>query len=185
MRRAVSDGRIEAGAGTCAALDRLTGSPVDGKAAMSPKKLFSLFAFAEMVTWALLLSGMFLRYVTQTTEMGVRIFGPIHGFVFLTYVVVTIAVAIDRRWPRGTAVLGVLSAIPPFMTVPFERHVLRRGLLDGGWQVHEGTAPATAAEKALGWAVRNVVLAAGVALLAVIALFTFLLWLGPPQVPGS
>ncbi|MDO5626789.1 MAG: DUF3817 domain-containing protein [Mobilicoccus sp.] len=150
---------------------------------MSPKKLFSIFAFAEMVTWALLLFGMFLRYVTQTTEMGVRIFGPIHGFVFLTYVVVVIAVAVDRRWPRGTAVLGVLSAVPPFMTVPFERHVLRKGLLEGGWQVHEGEAPTSAAERLLGWAVRNVVLAVGVVFALVVALFVFLLWLGPPPVP--
>ena len=54
---------------------------------MTPKKLFNFFAVAEAITWALLLFGMFLKYVTQTTEVGVRIGGGIHGFVFLCFVV--------------------------------------------------------------------------------------------------
>ncbi len=40
---------------------------------MTPKRFFTFFAIAETVTWTLLLIGMFLKYVTQTTEVGVRI----------------------------------------------------------------------------------------------------------------
>ena len=37
---------------------------------MTPRLLFRRLAFAEAVTWALLLTGMFLKYVTETTELG-------------------------------------------------------------------------------------------------------------------
>ena len=50
---------------------------------MSPKRLFSILAIAEAITWTMLIIGMVLKYVTQTTELGVRIGGGVHGFVFL------------------------------------------------------------------------------------------------------
>ena len=50
-----------------------------------PATLFRRVAVAEAVTWALLLTGMFLKYVTETTELGVRVFGMVHGVVFIAY----------------------------------------------------------------------------------------------------
>ena len=35
---------------------------------MQPRTLFRIVAFAEAVTWTLLLIGLFLKYVTHTTE---------------------------------------------------------------------------------------------------------------------
>lgn len=151
---------------------------------MSPRKLFTLFAFAEVVTWTLLLLGMFLKYVTQTTELGVRVFGLVHGFVFLTYVVVTIVVGVNQRWNRRTTLLGVLAAVPPYATIPFERHVKRHGLLEGGWQARDGAAPRTAPERMVAWAVSNPAVAAGTALVAVALVTGVLVWLGPP-IPQS
>jgi integral membrane protein len=52
---------------------------------MQPRTLFRTVAFAEAVTWTLLLIGLFLKYVTRTTDVGVSIAGGIHGFVFLCY----------------------------------------------------------------------------------------------------
>ncbi|MGB0102027.1 MAG: DUF3817 domain-containing protein, partial [Nocardioides sp.] len=46
---------------------------------MSPLHLFRRVAIAEAITWALLLTGMFLKYVTETTELGVQVFGMVHG----------------------------------------------------------------------------------------------------------
>src|SRR5690606_20883934 len=62
---------------------------------MSPRRLFRTVAIAEAITWALLLTGMFLKDVTETTELGVRVGGMLHGVVFVAYVVVTVVVAID------------------------------------------------------------------------------------------
>ena len=52
---------------------------------MSPTRLFRTVAVAEAVTWTGLLVGMFLKYVTETTELGVRVFGMLHGVVFVAF----------------------------------------------------------------------------------------------------
>ena len=84
---------------------------------MSPQVLFRRVAVAEAVTWALLLLGMFLKYVTDTTELGVRVFGMAHGVVFVAYCLAVVVVAVDQRWSSGRAVLGLAAAVPPFCTV--------------------------------------------------------------------
>ena len=94
-----------------------------------PARLYRTLAAAEMVTWALLLAGMAGKYLLGLGDLGVRLGGGIHGFVFLGYTLVTVLVAIDRRWPVRELALGLGSAILPFLTVPFERHAERAGLL--------------------------------------------------------
>ncbi|MCC5674720.1 DUF3817 domain-containing protein [Kocuria rhizophila] len=102
---------------------------------MSPRKLYRTAATAEAVTWALLILGMLAKYVLHAGDLPVRVGGGIHGFVFLSYCVATVVVWTDRRWPASTGVVGLLLSIVPFATVPFERHVERRGLLADSWRV--------------------------------------------------
>src|SRR4051812_15131668 len=102
---------------------------------MSPLHLFRRVAIAEAVTWALLLTGMFLKYVTETTDLGVRVFGMVHGVVFIAYSLTTVLVAVDQRWSRGRLLLGLAASVPPFMTVPFDRYAERRGLLASVWRL--------------------------------------------------
>src|SRR5699024_10493295 len=64
----------------------------------TPSRLYRVLALAEVVTWTLLLGGMFVKYVLDSTELLVRIGGGLHGFTFLCYVVVTVLVAVDQRW---------------------------------------------------------------------------------------
>ncbi len=45
-------------------------------------QLFRIVATAEAVSWAGLLSGMYFKYLTDAGDLGVRIFGPIHGGIF-------------------------------------------------------------------------------------------------------
>jgi integral membrane protein len=92
-------------------------------------KLFSIIALLEGLTWAGLLVGMFLKRVTETTDLGVVIFGPLHGFVFVAYVVVTVMAAVRLRWPVWAALLAVLAAVPPLVTIPLEIWFKRAGLL--------------------------------------------------------
>ncbi|MCE7010971.1 DUF3817 domain-containing protein [Kibdelosporangium philippinense] len=90
---------------------------------------FRLLAFAEAVSWAGLLIGMFFKYVVVQNEIGVQIFGPIHGVIFVGYVVVTLLVRTPQRWDVGTTFLALVASIPPFGTILFERWANKRGKL--------------------------------------------------------
>lgn len=155
---------------------------------MSPRTLFSRFAFAEVVTWALLLFGMVLKYVTHTTELGVRVFGLLHGVVFIGYCIVTCVMWINQRWSRATLLLGLAAAVPPFATAWFERRAEGRGLLGGGWRFSadgSGEAPATFPERVLAAAIARPITAVAVGMVGVAALTGALLAIGPPQLPGK
>ena len=145
----------------------------------SPKRLYRLVAFIEVVTWAMLLTGMFLKYVTKTTEVGISVAGPIHGFAFLAYCLVTTLVAVDQRWSVGRWILGLLSAVPPFVTIPFEKSIEKRGLVKETWRLRS-EEPGGMVEKVATFPLRRPVqgIVVGVVLLAVV--FSVLLLIGPP-----
>lgn len=94
-------------------------------------RLFAVAAFLEGFTWTGLLIGMLLKYGTETTELGVRIFGPLHGAAFLFYVAVTALSALRLRWPWWATLLALVAAVPPLVTVPLEVWFRRIGLLEG------------------------------------------------------
>jgi integral membrane protein len=91
--------------------------------------VFRTIAIAEACSWAGLLIGMFFKYVVVRDDVGVTVFGPIHGVLFLIYVAVTLLVARDFRWSVPTTVLALLASIPPLATLWFERRARRTGLL--------------------------------------------------------
>jgi integral membrane protein len=91
--------------------------------------LFRVAAVAEAVSWLGLLAGMYVKYVPETTELGVKVFGPIHGAIFVAYVVVTLVASRLLRWSPGTTVLGLAASVPPLVTVWFERYASRTGAL--------------------------------------------------------
>ena len=90
---------------------------------------FRVVAVAEALSWIGLLVGMFVKYVPETTELGVQVFGPIHGGVFLAYVVVALVAARVLRWSAGTTLLALLASIPPLATIWFQRRATRTGQL--------------------------------------------------------
>jgi len=146
---------------------------------VSPSLIFRRIAIAEAVTWALLLVGMFLKYGTQTTELGVRVFGMVHGVVFIAYCLVTLLVGIDQRWSRGRVLLGLVSAVPPFMTVWFDRYAERRDALGTSWRL-VSQAPQRLLEHPAAWLLRNPLQGALAGLVAVAALTGVALLVGPP-----
>jgi integral membrane protein len=145
---------------------------------MSPL-LFRRVAVAEAFTWAGLLSGMFLKYVTQTTEVGVQVFGMLHGVVFIGYVLVTLAVAVDQQWSRGRTLLGLASAVPPFLTLWFERYAARHDLLADRWRLRT-TDPTGLPEQVVALLVRNPARGVVTGALGVVVLTGVALLLGPP-----
>ncbi|MFD5829078.1 DUF3817 domain-containing protein [Lentzea sp. NPDC060358] len=90
---------------------------------------FRIFALAEAISWAGLLLGMFFKYVVVQNEIGVKIFGPIHGAVFVAFILVTLMARDPLKWDVRTLVIGLLSSIPPFGTVIFERWAAKTGRL--------------------------------------------------------
>lgn len=156
----------------------------DSKGAMSslatnPARLFTTLARAEMVTWTLLILGMLGKYVLDLGGLGVRIGGSLHGFVFLSYALVTVLVGVDQKWRLRDIVVGLGSAVIPYMTVPFKRAARRRGLLGEQWRLrhHEGEG---AADSVVRTVVRRPIPAALVSLIAVSLIFAGLVSVGPP-----
>lgn len=92
-------------------------------------RAFAVIAIVEAVTWTGLLVGMFLKYVTETTELGVFVFGRLHGAAFVLYVIVTLVAAARLRWGWKPALVAGLAAIPPLATLPVEVGLRRRGYL--------------------------------------------------------
>ena len=145
---------------------------------LTPRSLFRGLAVAEAITWALLLTGMFLKYVTGTTELGVQVFGMVHGVVFIAYCLVTVLVAIDQRWSLGRLALGLVAAVPPFATLLFERYADRRGLLGTEWLSRHDSP--TAQQRAVCWLLRHHRLTAGLFVVGVAGLTGAALLVGPP-----
>ena len=90
---------------------------------------FRVVAVAEALSWIGLLAGMFVKYVPRTTELGVQVFGPLHGGIFVAYVVVALLTARVLRWSPRTTVLALVCSVPPLATVWFERLATRNGKL--------------------------------------------------------
>ena len=93
---------------------------------------FRIVAVAEALSWLGLLAGMYVKYVPQTSEAGVTVFGPIHGAVFVAYVVVALVASRVLRWNLATTLLALVASVPPLVTVPFERWASRTGRLPVG-----------------------------------------------------
>lgn len=90
---------------------------------------FRLVAVLEALSWAGLLIGMFFKYVVVENEIGVKVFGPIHGAVFVAYLLATLTAYRPLRWSGPTTLLALVASVPPFFTVLFERWATRTGRL--------------------------------------------------------
>ncbi len=150
----------------------------------SPRRLFFTVATAEAVTWTLLLIGMFLKYVTQTTELGVRIGGMLHGIVFIAYVLVTVIVWVDQQWSTKRGLIALATAIPPLATLWTERWLDRDGVLGTTWRLREHGTASTPSERLVANALLRPGLAA-VALVVAVAVLTGVALLVGPPVPTS
>lgn len=90
-------------------------------------RAFVICAIVEAITWVGLLIGMLFKYVVASNEVGVQIFGPIHGAAFMIYVVVTLVAAVTFKWRWWVTLIALAAAIPPLATIWAERWITRRG----------------------------------------------------------
>lgn len=87
------------------------------------RTLYRTIAVFEALTWAGLLVGMTFKYLINGNQLGVRIFGSLHGVAFIAYVAMTFAAARTFRWSPKLVALGLGASIPPFTTLLFDRWV--------------------------------------------------------------
>ncbi|WP_243709613.1 DUF3817 domain-containing protein [Micromonospora sp. 15K316] len=92
-------------------------------------KLFVGAAIAEACSWLGLLIGMAVKYGPPGNELGVKIFGPIHGGLFVVYLLLVLLVARRHRWSLLATAVALACAVPPFATLVYERWAHRRGML--------------------------------------------------------
>lgn len=102
---------------------------------------FRAVAIAEALSWAGLLVGMLFKYAIGGSEVGVQVFGPIHGAIFVLYVGVALLTWRALRWSPAVGLLALAASVPPFGTLVFERWAVRAGHLDDASRT-PGAAPA-------------------------------------------
>lgn len=90
-------------------------------------RAFRAVAIAEAFSWAGLLVGMYVKWIAEASEIGVKIFGPVHGALVITYVILALAVAVRQRWSLLTVFFALAATLPPFLTVVFDRWAHRAG----------------------------------------------------------
>jgi integral membrane protein len=101
---------------------------------------FRIVAVAEALSWIGLLVGMYIKYVPETTEIGVKIFGPIHGGIFVAYVLVALITSRVLRWSPSTTLVALAASVPPLATIWFERWAARTGRLAAADSARESAA---------------------------------------------
>lgn len=101
------------------------------------RTLYRTVAVVEALTWAGLLVGMAFKYLINGNQLGVRVFGSLHGAAFIAYVAMTFAAARAFRWSPKLVALGLGASIPPFTTLLFDRWV--EGI--GGFEPARTAAP--------------------------------------------
>lgn len=92
---------------------------------------FRVIAFAEAASWVGLLIGMHFKYLgSPRTEVGVKIFGPVHGGIFVAFVAAAALAGIAFKWGLGTWSLALLGSILPLGSVIFLIWADRSGRLE-------------------------------------------------------
>ena len=99
-------------------------------------RLFIVVATVEALSWLGLLVGMYVKYFTAAGDLGVKVFGPVHGGVFVAYVLLTLLVSRTLRWSVWTTLLALACSVPPFATLLFEWWAVRTGRL--AWPARAG-----------------------------------------------
>src|SRR4051812_49897120 len=84
-------------------------------------RAFRAVAIAEAVSWVLLLAGMFVKWVLRTSGLGVQLAGPVHGAVFVGYVLVTLLAWRGLGLAPPPAPLAPGASPPPPCRVSVER----------------------------------------------------------------
>ena len=143
-----------------------------------------MLAFAEAVSWTLLIAGLLLRAFADM-PLATTIGGSIHGFVFISYGATAVLLTFHQRWKPAIGALAIVSAVIPYTTIPVERWLDRRGLLDGPWMLEVPDAPERRwYDQIMVWFLRRPWIFGVLIAALVVVVYVVLLILGPPVPKG-
>lgn len=148
---------------------------------MTPKQLFNSFAKAEAITWTLLISALIMRALDVSSKF-VSIAGGVHGAVFLGYAVTAALVGVNQRWKLAKTLIAVALAIVPFATIPFEIKLNQSASLEGAWrrQASDDPRDVSGFDRLFRWFISRPLILILTLLVGLTAVFSFLIFLGPP-----
>jgi len=91
----------------------------------SDHRTFRLVALAEAASFIALLVATYVKYA-QDEPTGVQLLGPLHGLLFVAYVLLALNLASRAGWSARTTVLVLLCAVLPFGGFVVDRRLARR-----------------------------------------------------------
>ena len=80
---------------------------------MNSLRTFRIVAILEATSFLLLLVAAVLKR-TADAEIGVTVLGPLHGALFIAYVLLALNLRPDQGWSTKTTLLILLGAVIPF-----------------------------------------------------------------------
>ncbi|MES2269155.1 MAG: DUF3817 domain-containing protein [Bacteroidota bacterium] len=84
-----------------------------------------IIAFLEGISLLLLIFiAVPIKYLAHDPSM-VKAMGPVHGALFLLFIVNTISVGVEQKWNWNTTGKVLLACIIPFGTFYIDRKILR------------------------------------------------------------
>ncbi len=87
---------------------------------------FRAIAFLEGISLiTLVFIGMPAKYVWGQ-EILVKTIGPVHGALFIIYVIMAISLAVEERWKFTTTALVLIASFVPFGTFWVDKKVLSK-----------------------------------------------------------
>ena len=75
-------------------------------------RAFRLVAIAEATSWLLLIVATIVKY-TAHAPLGVHVLGPIHGALFVAYVLLALVVRSRLRWNAPTLLIVLAESVLP------------------------------------------------------------------------
>lgn len=91
----------------------------------SSVRRFRVVAIAEATSFLALLVATYVKYA-EDQEVGVQVLGPIHGLLFLAYVVLALRLAPVAGWTARTTALVLAGAVLPFGGFAVDRWLAQR-----------------------------------------------------------
>ena len=93
------------------------------------ERLFRITAVAEATSFVALLVATYVKYARDEPG-GVEVLGPLHGLLFLGYVLLALRLAPVAGWSRRTTALVLAGAVVPFGGFVVDRRIAHGRLAD-------------------------------------------------------
>lgn len=91
----------------------------------SALKFYRAMAYIVGVMLLLLCAAMVVKYGLGNST-PVAVVGPVHGFLYMIYLVAALNLGLKTRWPFGYLLLVLIAGTVPFLSFVVERNVTDR-----------------------------------------------------------